>query len=53
MPWELLYADDLVVIADTLDECISKLRAWKAGMESKHLYVNKKEDQDCGLRHWP
>ena len=26
VPWELLYADDLVVIADSLEECISKLR---------------------------
>ena len=33
--WELLYADDLVVIAESLEECISKLRVWKAGMESK------------------
>ena len=22
VPWELLYADDLMVIADTLEECI-------------------------------
>ena len=37
VPWELLYADDLVIIADSLEECISKLRAWKAGMDSKGL----------------
>ena len=42
VPWELLYADDLVVIADSLEECISKLRVWKAGMESKGLRVNMK-----------
>jgi len=24
--WELLYADDLVVIADSLEECINKLK---------------------------
>ena len=40
VPWELLYADDLVVIADTQEECISKFNAWKAGMESKGLHVN-------------
>jgi len=40
LPWELLYADDLVVIADSLEECISKLRVWKAGMESKGLRVS-------------
>ena len=29
VPWELLCADDLAVIADSLDECVAKLRAWK------------------------
>ena len=43
VPWELLYADDLVVIADSLEECVTKLRAWKAGMESKGLRVNMKK----------
>ena len=53
VPWELLYADDLVVIADSLEECISKLRVWKAGMESKGLRVNMKKTKflisDVGL----
>ena len=39
-PWELLYADDLMLITDTQEECISKLKAWKAGMESKGLRIN-------------
>ena len=30
-------------ILDTQEECISKLKAWKAGMESKGLYVNMKK----------
>ena len=35
VPWELLYADDLEIIADTLEECLSKLKAWRArGQES-------------------
>ena len=29
VPWELLYADGLVLIADTQEECISKPKAWK------------------------
>ena len=41
--WELLYADDLLFITDTQEECISKLKAWKAGMESKRLHVNIKK----------
>ena len=43
VPWELLYADDLVVIADSLEECIAKLRMWKRGMEEKGLRVNMKK----------
>ena len=38
-----IYADDLAVIADTLEECVSKLKAWKEGMENKGLRVNMKK----------
>ena len=43
VPWELLYADDLVVMADSLEECIAKLKTWKEGMERKGLRVNTKK----------
>ena len=43
VPWELLYADDLTVIADTLAECITKLKVWKNGMENRGLSVNMKK----------
>ena len=39
-PWELLYADDLVIVAETLDELKSQLKQWKNGLESKELKVN-------------
>ena len=29
LPWELLYADDLVVIAETEDDQIKRLNEWK------------------------
>ena len=38
-PWELLYADDLAIMADSLEQCSSKLKAWKAAMEKKGLRV--------------
>ena len=28
-PWELLYADEPVLLADTMDELLSKLGNWK------------------------
>ena len=33
VPWELFFADDLVIIATSLE-------AWKQGLESKGLHVN-------------
>ena len=39
-PWELLYADDLILIADAMDELLSKLGNWKKHLEAKGLRVN-------------
>ena len=39
-PWELLYADDLVIAAETLEELKSKLQLWKQNLEAKGLRVN-------------
>ena len=33
--WEGLYADDLVIIADSLEECVRRLLIWKEGFEGK------------------
>ena len=37
VPWEDLhvYADDLVIIADSLEECVRRLLIWKEAMEKK------------------
>ena len=40
LPWELLYADDLVLIADSLRGAEEKFRKWREGMTSKGLRVN-------------
>ena len=40
LPWELLYADDLVLMAETEDLLKEKIMKWKAGMEEKGLRVN-------------
>ena len=40
LPWELLYADDLAVIADTEEELIKRLNKWKDNVESKGMRVN-------------
>ena len=40
VPWKDLYADDLVIIADSLEECVRRLLIWKEAMEKKGLRVN-------------
>ena len=42
VPLDLLYADDLVLIANTQEECTFKLKVWQTGMESKGLCINMK-----------
>ena len=40
LPWELLYADDLVLVAESEESLLEKIRSWKTGLESKGLKVN-------------
>ena len=39
-PWELLYADDLVLMAESEEKLMDKLRRWRHGFEEKGLKVN-------------
>ena len=50
VPWEELYADDLIIIADSLEECVRRLLKWKEAMEKKGLRVNagKTKVMICG-----
>ena len=38
--WELLYADDLAVIAETEEQLIKRLNEWKDIVESKGMRVS-------------
>jgi len=40
LPWELLYAHDLVGIAETEDDLIKKLNEWKDNVENRGMRVN-------------
>jgi len=50
-PWEILYADDLVIVAETLEELLHKLRVWKTNIESKGLRVNMGKTKILCSRH--
>jgi len=40
LPWELLYADHLVVIAETEDDLIKRLNEWKDNVENRGIGVS-------------
>jgi len=40
LPWELSYADDLVVIAGTEEDLIKRLNEWKNNVENRGMRVN-------------
>ena len=40
VPWVLFFADDLVIIATSLEKCVEHVKAWKEGLEFKGLHVN-------------
>jgi len=40
LPWELLYADDLIMIAETEDNLIKRLNEWKDFVENRGMRVN-------------
>jgi len=40
LPWELLYADDLVVISETKEDLIKRLNEWKNNVENRGIRIN-------------
>jgi len=52
LPWGLLHADDLAVIAETEEELIKRLNEWKDNVESKGMKVtmNKTKVMISGQR---
>ena len=51
VPWKDLFADDLVIIAEFLEECVRRLLTWQEAMEEKGLRVNagKTKLMICGM----
>ena len=51
VPWEDLYADDLVMIAESLEECVRRLLERSNGKERTESKCRKDEDHD--IRYEP
>ena len=43
--WELLFADDLVIVADTEEELQQRFLAWKSSLERKGMKVNTRKTE--------
>ena len=52
LPWELLYADDLVVIAETEDDLIKRLNEWNDSVESRGMKVNMNKTKHMISAEW-
>ena len=50
LPWELLYADDLVMIAETEDDFIKRLSEWKVNVQNRGVRVNMNKKHSCQLK---
>ena len=53
VPWENLYADDLVIIADSLEACVRRLFIWKEAMEMKGVEGKCRKDKGHDLWYRP
>ena len=51
-PWELLYADNLMISAEPKEELLVKVKTWKTEMEKKGLRVNmgKTKIMESGIK---
>ena len=50
-PWELLYTDYLVSMAETLEDLKKKLTIWKDNIEAKGLQVNVNKTKLVCTKH--
>ena len=52
-PWEDIYADDLVIIADSPEECVRRLLMWKKAMQKKGVEGKRRKDKGHDLWYRP
>ena len=50
-PWELLYADDLMISAESMEELLVKVQTWKTRDGEKGPTCEHGEDKDYGVWH--
>ena len=50
-PWELLYADDLMISAESMEELLVKVQTWKTRDGEKGPTCKHGEDKDYGVWH--
>ena len=49
LPWEMLYADDLVLVGKCEEELKEKLRKWNECLKDKGLRINEEKISDVWI----
>ena len=52
VPGEALYAEDLAVMADSMEECIARVKGMDRGHRTQETESQHEEDDDHGLKTW-
>jgi len=52
LPWELLYVDDFVVIAETEDDLIKTLNEWKDNVQNRGMRINMNKTKVMISAEW-
>jgi len=52
LPWELLYVDDSVVVAETEDDLIKRYNEWKNNVDNKGMRVNMNKTKVMINEEW-
>jgi len=50
LPWDLLYAYDLVLLAESMEDLNDKVVRWNECMETKWLKINISKNKGDGFR---
>ena len=49
-PWDMLFADDVVICSETMEEVEQRLELWREAMEARGMRVSRQKTEYLKLR---